>query len=154
MEKRTGVMDTPDVTKDEPVVEEEVEESLIPDDPGDPKEELFPGGPTWGQVAEWKKEFGDIYVTSFTPENHMVWRTLTRFEYKRLVKNMEMAITAGQVTQSEANFNNEELMCEICVLHPKMTKAEMSTDMAGIASIISQEIMEASGFVALDVRSL
>lgn len=157
MPQRKGVMDMVDPTVEPPAVEEEVtaQEPLIADEPeDDPKAELFPGGPTWGQISEWKKEYGDVYVTSFTPENHTVWRTLTRFEYKRLVKNLEMSITAGQVTQSEANFNNEELMCELCVLYPKMSKSDMSTDMAGVASIISQEIMEASGFVALDVRAL
>jgi hypothetical protein len=157
MANRTGAM----VEEDVPKEEEEAVEALPPpavevppDDVRDPKSPMFEDGPTWGEVEAWKKQFGDIYVTTFTPDQHVIWRTVTRFEYKRLVKNMEMAVSTGQVTQSEANFNNEELLCEICVLFPKTARAEMASDMAGIASIISQEVMEASGFVALDVQQL
>lgn len=163
MVERKGVMVTDSL--EEEVAPEEVEIPPKPapptappviedDEDNDPDVEVVPGGPTWGQIDVWKKEFGDIYITSFTPESHAVWRTLTRFEYKRLVKNMEMSISTGQVTQSDANFNNEEAMCEMCVLYPKVSKVEMSGDLAGKASILSQEIMEASGFVALDVRQL
>lgn len=164
MAARKGVMNTLEEEGTEAAVTPEAPTTPapapIPDPPEvldgdlDPNEEIFPGGPKWKQVNAWKEEHGDVYVTSFSPESHHIWRTLTRFEYKRLVKNMEMSLSTGQVTQAEANFNNEELMCEICVLFPPMTKAQMSGDQAGIASIISQEIMEASGFVAMDVRQL
>lgn len=161
--KRTGAMATD--TLEDPTVVEPPKPAPTPepeptppvvenDEAVDLNEAVFPGGPSWATIEEWKGQFGDVYITSFTADSHVVWRTLTRFEYKRLIKNMEQAISTGQVTQAEANFNNEELMCEMCCLFPKMTKAEMSGEQAGIASIISQEIMEASGFVAQDVRQL
>lgn len=164
MATRVGTMTAEEAPLKEPVEdvappapEEMKVEDVVPEEDivaADPNEEIFPGGPKWAQIEAWKKEFGDVYVTSFSTESHVVWRTLTRFEYKRLVKSMEMSLSTGQVTQAEANFNNEELMCEMCVLFPPMTKVEMTGDQAGKASIISQEIMEASGFVALDVRQL
>lgn len=120
----------------------------------DPITPLFDNGPTVGEIIEWKKMHGNVYVTSFDLDQHYVWRPITRFEYRRLVKQMEQAIASNQVTQAEANMNNEEAMCELCILWPKLPRSEMSGEMAGVASIISQEIMEASAFVALDVRQL
>jgi len=120
----------------------------------DPTTPLFENGPTVGEIIEWKKLHGSVYVTSFDIDQHYVWRPITRFEYRRLVKQMEQAIASNQVTQAEANMNNEESMCELCILWPKLPRSEMAGEMAGVASIISQEIMEASAFVALDVRQL
>lgn len=135
--------------KPEPVEVKEGDESPIK-----PEDELWPGGPTMAMIDAWKKEFGDVYVTSVTPDTHYVWRTLTRFEYRRLVKNLEQAVSTGQVTQAEANMNNEEAMAEICLLFPPVSRVELSSNLAGLASIISQEVMEASGFVALEIRQL
>lgn len=136
----------------ENVEEETVEETE--DAAVTPETELWPGGPTKAQVDIWKGKFGDVYVTSVGPERHYVWRTLTRFEYRNLVKNLEQSIASGQVTQAEANMNNEEAISEICVIYPPVTRAQLAGEMAGVASIISQECMESSGFVASEVRLL
>lgn len=107
-------------------------------------------------IDQWKEQYGadSIYVTSLTPTQHMVWRTLTRFEYRRLVKNMEQAVAGGTMSQAEANMNNEEQIVEICSLFPKYSRQELAGELAGIPSIISQEVMEASAFVSLEVRQL
>lgn len=129
------------------------EEEVAPGEIGD-TETYWPEGPTGAQVREWKNQYGDIYVTSVTPEKHIVWRTLTRFEYRRLVKQLDQQSTSGQVTQAEANLNNEESIAETVILFPPYKRNETSGYMAGIASLISQEAMEASGFVALEIRQL
>ena len=49
---------------------------------------------------------------------------------------------------------NEEAIAELCILYPQYDKIEMKGIMAGIPSLISQEVLEASGFVALEVRQL
>ena len=157
---RIGVMEGPEVEEEVPVAEPEVaEEQPAPPTPEElgepaPTDELWPGGPTFAQIEEWKAQHGDVYVTSVTPDDHYVWRTITRFEYRRLVKNLEQSISTGQVTQAEANMNNEESITEMCVLFPPVTRAQLSGEMAGLSSIISQEVMEASGFVALEIRQL
>lgn len=120
----------------------------------DPQEEVWPGGPVFGQINAWKEQFGDIYVTSVTPENHVVWRTLTRFEYRRLVKNLEQELASGKSSQAEANLNNEEAVAEMCILFPPYSRADAAGHMAGIASTISQQVMEASAFVSIEVRQL
>ena len=120
----------------------------------DDAEEIWDNGPTAGMIKAWKALHGDVYVTSLTFEKHVVWRTLARSEYKQLVKKMEQLVQAGQLSTAEANLWNEEAITEICLLFPDYTKVSMADDMAGIPSLISQEILEASGFVALEVRQL
>lgn len=158
--------DNPKIEQEEevqPQIDDEVEaeENYVDDSDDtltledlDPLTPLFDGGPTVAEVIEWKKMHGAVYVTSFDLDQHYVWRPVTRFEYRRLVKQMEQSIASNQVTQAEANMNNEEAMCELCILWPRLPRSEMAGEMAGVASIISQEIMEASAFVALDVRQL
>lgn len=145
----------------DPSVEiEEDDEDVDPDAPVslddlDPNDELWPGGPTISQVKAWKDEFGEIFISSFAGENnHIVWRSMNRFEYKRMIKAMEQASTTGQMTEADIKMFNEEYMAELCIIYPKFSRADLVGTMAGIPSIISQEIMEASGFVALEVRQL
>lgn len=116
--------------------------------------EIFENGPTAGQVKSWKKMHGEVYVTSISFDKHIIWRVLSRIEYKQLVKKMEQLIQAGQMSQAEANMWNEEAIAELCILYPSYDKRSLTEDMAGLPSLISQEVLEASGFVALEVRQL
>lgn len=118
------------------------------------EEEIWPDGPTAGQIKMWKKEHGEVYVTSISFDKHIAWRPLNRFEYKNLVRKMEQLIQSGQLSTAEANLWNEEAIAELCVLFPSYDGAAMTKEMAGLPSLISQEVLEASGFVALEVRQL
>jgi hypothetical protein len=116
--------------------------------------EIFDNGPTAGQIKIWKREFGEVYVTSVSFDKHIVWRVLSRIEYKHLVKKMEQLMQAGQMSTAEANMWNEEAIAELCILFPSYDKRSLTEDMAGLPSLIAQEVLEASGFVALEVRQL
>jgi hypothetical protein len=134
--------------------EEEQEEPVnrvedLPDE-----EEIWEGGPTAGMIKAWKEAYGDVYVTSITFDKHIVWRVLSRLEYKNIVKKMEQLIQAGTLSSAEANMWNEEAIADLCILYPQFDKSEMNGIMAGVPSLISQEVLEASGFVALEVRQL
>lgn len=139
-----------------PIVDPPIPQVGSDESPPGPDEELWSNGPTMAQIEEWKQQYGEgnIYVTSLTPDDHVVWRTLTRFEYRRLVKSMEQSIASGQVSQAEANMNNEEAITELCVLFPGYSRQTSAGVLAGLPSVISQEVMEASGFNALEVRQL
>lgn len=152
---RRGILDGEESVPVEDQVEE-VNEDLPKEDeePQDPNEPLFDGGPTFAEIEDWKRVFGDVYVTSFGPDRHYVWRTLHRREYRDQIKRVEMTVASGQISQAEANLNNEEQITQLCLLFPRLSAAEITSDMAGVASIIAQEVMEASGFVAMDVRQL
>jgi len=115
---------------------------------------IFDNGPTAGSVKAWKKTHGEVYVTSISFDKHIVWRVLTRLEYKQLVKKMEQLVAAGQLSNAEANMWNEEAIAELCILFPSYDKNSLTGEMAGLPSLISQEVLEASGFVALEVRQL
>lgn len=138
-----------DVPGDE--IEEEDYKSIddLPDE-----QEIWEGGPKAGQVKEWKNIYGDVYVTSITYDKHVAWRTLNRAEYKQIVKKMEQLVQAGQLSTAEANLWNEETIAETCMLYPTFDKNRSVGFMAGVPSLISQEVLEASGFVALEVRQL
>ena len=112
------------------------------------------GRRNFSAVKDWKKQYGDIYVTSITYDKHIVWRVLNRAEYKQIVKKMEQLVQAGQLTTAEANLWNEETISELCMLYPKFDKNNAVGFMAGLPSLIAQEVLEASGFVALEVRQL
>lgn len=120
----------------------------------DEDEEIWSGGPTAKMIVDWKEQYGDVYVTSVTYENHVVWRVLNRLEYKNIVKQMETFVQEGQMTSAEANMWNEEAIANTCILYPAMDSGELTGSMAGVPSLISQEVLEASGFVALEVRQL
>lgn len=120
----------------------------------DDEEPIWDGGPTAGEIKEWKKQYGDIYVTSLTYDKHVVWRVLNRNEYKQIVKKMEQLMQAGTLSSAEANMWNEETIAELCILFPKYDKKSLSGILAGMPSLIAQEVLEASGFVALEVRQL
>lgn len=133
-----------------------IPQALEDEEVQNPESEIWEGGPTYAMLQGWKDQFGSdsIFVTTLTDKLHVVWRTLTRFEYRRLVKNMEQAVNSGQLSQAEANLNNEEQVVEICALWPKFTRQQLAGELAGLPSIISQEVMEASAFVSLDVKQL
>lgn len=120
----------------------------------DDDEVIWDGGPTAGMIKQWKERYEDVYVTSLTFDKHVVWRVLSRIEYKQIVKKMEQLVQAGTLSSAEANMWNEEAISELCILYPKYDKQTMSGSMAGMASLIAQEVLEASGFVALEVRQL
>lgn len=120
----------------------------------DPTEEIWPGGPTAAHIVQWKQQYGDVFVSSFTPDVHVVWRTLNRFEYRNHMKRIEQMGRTGQMAESEAALINEEALCEVCVLYPKLNSENLMGEMAGLPSALAQDILEASGFVALEVRKL
>lgn len=148
-------------TVEEVVVEEESvavedEEEMAPTslDDLDPAEELWPDGPTVGDIKAWKEKFGDVFVTSIDAERHIVWRTLSRSEYKQMLRVMEQASASGNMSNVDASMFNEEYVTQLCSLFPSYRDVDMGEVDAGIPSIISQQVMDASGFVALEVRQL
>lgn len=133
-------------------LDDELPPASVDDLPDD--EEIWPNGPTAGQIKVWKKEHGEVYVTSISFDKHIAWRPLSRIEYKNLVRKMEQLVQSGQLSTAEANLWNEEAITELCILFPSYDSVSMTKELAGLPSLISQEVLEASGFVALEVRQL
>jgi hypothetical protein len=148
-EVETPVQETP-----EKEVDIQIDQSPKTIEDLDDEEVLWEDGPTAGMIKDWKTSYNEVYVTSITYDKHIVWRVLNRNEYKQIVKKMEQLIQGGQLTSAEANMWNEETISELCILFPKYDKKALSGAMAGMPSLIAQEVLEASGFVALEVRQL
>lgn len=154
------IMPEPEEVELNVIAEDEEEFELNYDEEGlsiedmEDDEELFPDGPKGAELKAWKSQYKEIYVTVFDDDNYVVWRTMNRFEYRRIVKNLEQSVATGAVSQAEASMNNEEAICELCVLYPRMLRTENTSFLAGMATVIAQGIMEASAFVPLEVRKL
>lgn len=137
--------------------EEEDEDEIWSVDTAPADEELWVDGPTAGQIRQWKLDYPecDLYVTSVTLEKHYLWRTLERNEYRDHIAAMEALADKGELSPAQATLYNEEVVTEMCVLFPQYRRGGRNGGgLAGVPSIISQEVMEASGFVAVEVRQL
>lgn len=145
-----------ELDEEEEDAEEEEEDEQVSIDELPDDSELWPGGPLIGHIKAWKEKYGqkNVYVTSITFDQHVVWRTIGRTEYKNHIRNMEKLMQSGQLGQADASLYNEEAITELCVLFPEYDRRTAGEELAGIPAIISQEVMEASGFVALEVRQL
>jgi|GEM_PF-1896521 len=94
-------------------------------------------GPTRREVEGWKERYGHVYFTPFEGEV-FVWRTLQRPEYREIIR--DTTLTA---------LDREELFTEKCVLYPyDFSLEKIKKSRAGIASLLSEMIMDKSGFVA------
>ena len=121
--------------QEEEVQGEELAEELV----GPNGEELlFPDGPAVAQVEEWKSRFNDeVYLTEFD-EEIFIWRPITRKEYKSVMK-----------IQNADSFYKEERICEAVVLYPEQYNfMQMTAGKAGIPTLLSELVMEKSGFQA------
>lgn len=154
-----AILNAPDEEEAETPVEETAEDETpeeksiaIEDMPDDA--DLWVGGPKILDVKNWKLQFDNVYVTSITYDKHVVWRTMNRAEYKAHIRNMEKLMESGQLSQAAAGLYNEEAISELCILYPQYDRKDSGGEMAGVPSLIAQEVMEASGFTALEVRQL
>ena len=108
-------------------------------DPKQGEELVFPNGPSYNELEGWKSQFnGEIYMTEFDDDEVFLWRPIRRKEYKDISK-----------IQNADKFYQEERICEKCVLFPrKYSYMSMTHGKAGIPSLLSELILEKSGFVA------
>lgn len=120
----------------------------------DNDEEMWPGGPTVGMMKEWKAHFGKLYITSIDADTHIVWRGISRPEYKAHVLAMERLNAQGNLSPSQITMKNEESLAAIGQLFPAYNPAVPDDGLAGIPSLIASEIMDASGFVAMSIKEV
>lgn len=94
-------------------------------------------GPTRREVEGWKERHEYVYFTPFANEVY-VWRTLMRPEYREIIR--DTTLTA---------MDREEMFTEKCTLYPyDFSLDKIKKSRAGVASLLSEMIMDKSGFVA------
>jgi hypothetical protein len=119
----------------------------------DPNEPVWAEGPLAGDMVKWLDAYKEkVFVTSIDFDEHVTWRPLKRSEYAKISGQIEEAV--GQISESEATMLNEELICQVCVLWPDYKNIDFDDLLAGIPTLISQQILEQSGFTALSVREM
>lgn len=102
----------------------------------DGEQPIVPNGPTLDQVEEWKSRFQDNVFLSEIQGEIYVWRPIRRIEYKGIMK----------IPNADRYFN-EEKICDTCILFPaNFRSAAMSNGLAGVPTILSELILEQSGF--------
>lgn len=121
----------------------------------DPEEEMYEGvdgvlypasewfspiitnGPTREEVEDWKRKYKRIYYLPFD-EGIYIFRALKRPEYKEIIRNVDLSA-----------LDREEMFAERCVLFPRDFTIEKANEGdAGVVSVLSDAIMEKSGFMA------
>ena len=108
----------------------------------------IPDGVTEEQIEAWRSSAPnqELYAMRFNDKDAFVFRILTRFEYKQLIKQ---AATATFDSPQELDLYNEETIVEKCLVHPKLNRADMEAMKAGIVTLLADGIMTASGFSPL-----
>lgn len=132
--------------------EDEYEDDIQALSDVDPETEIWSGGPTAGIMLGWKETHKSIYVTSISFDEHIAWRPLKRSEYALISRQVEAAAT--ELLESEVAMFNEELICRTCVLWPDYSKQDFDDILAGIPTLVSQQILERSGFSAVGLREM
>lgn len=109
------------------------------DNPEMGNEEVFPDGPTYNKLEEWKGQYNnEVYLTEFDEDTVFIWRPITRKEYKDIAK-----------VPNADNFYKEERICEKTILFPEgYSFMDMSLGKAGVPTLLSELVLEKSGFVA------
>ncbi len=118
------------------------------------EEEIWDGGPTVGQAKEWKEMYGRIVVGTLDNGDRYMIRPLNRTEYKNHIIAQERTRNDSNL-QSAETLATEESIALIGILWPRMDEREIRTfGLAGLPTLISQQILEISGFVAAQTVEL
>jgi len=90
--------------------------------------------PSDEQIEQWKKTFGNIYLTMLDTDVAVVYRKLKRGEYKALV------------AKGLQNIDLENEIFRVAVIWPKkMTVIDYD---AGVVSTVATMILKVSGFIS------
>lgn len=102
------------------------------------KEVLFEGGPTLEEVDEMKETYGQIFMTEVDEGEVFIWRPLNRKEFKTI-----MAIEGA-----DALYREERVCDKTVIWPPNYDFTAMTVGKAGIPTLISEQVMDKSGFVS------
>jgi hypothetical protein len=95
---------------------------------------------TQEQINDWKRMYGAVYSVRISGKPY-IYRGLMRAEFKNIARNA--SLIANQI---DSNTALEEANVEVASLHPKITKDNINSVPAGVITVLSGHIMEASGF--------
>lgn len=89
-------------------------------------------------IKKWKQQYGRVYQ-SIVADEKIIWRTITRTEYKDIINRK------FDDNEDIAYYQRQEALAELVILYPT-SKEKIVEDFAGVADYISTECMTKSGF--------
>ena len=97
---------------------------------------------TYELIEEIKKKYKKVWKTTLIDGTEIIWRRLNRKEYKTIMKDYEYIQDRG-----ERLMYREDAVCRAAVVYPCASVLEDIIDsMAGVSSVLSDDIYEKSGF--------
>lgn len=97
---------------------------------------------TYELIEEIKKKYKKVWKTTLIDGTEIIWRRLNRKEYKTIMKDYEYIQDRG-----ERLMEREDAVCRAAVVYPCISVLEDIIDsMAGVSSVLSDDIYEKSGF--------
>lgn len=97
---------------------------------------------TYELIEEIKKKYKKVWKTTLIDGTEIIWRRLNRKEYKTIMKDYEYIQDRG-----ERLMEREDAVCRAAVVYPCASILEDVIDsMAGVSSVLSDDIYEKSGF--------
>lgn len=141
------------LSRDEELVEAAEESEYFALEDLEDDEEEFIDGVTIGQLKEWKAKYGRLYTATVFADMTVIFRPINRMEYTQHVKRMEDLNNRANLSPAMASLRHEESLASIAMLHP-VYDVQDPQNLAGLPSLIAQNILEGSGFSALAVREL
>ena len=102
-------------------------------------------------LESWKKQFGEIYRTDLNGQTY-VWHKLRRRDYVNLMSDEELSSVQNPDLRV---FLRQEKIMQSGILYPEGEELqELLDNNAGVAGNISDEIMLASGFRAVQSKKI
>lgn len=105
------------------------------------------------KIVEWKEKYGKVFKT-IIGDQEFIWRTVRRKEYVELIKsNSDMLKNETPETdilaiQDELYYRRQEDIVLASILSPGPEEMkQLIEEQGGLASALSDEIMDKSGFV-------
>lgn len=94
-------------------------------------------------IIEWKALYGKIFKNTVDDDEFVIWRPIKRKEYKQLLDaDEEVEILAKQ-----------EAITKMALLYPA-NASDLIDSRAGLATVLSEEILKYSGFEISATESL
>lgn len=103
------------------------------------------------QLEDWKRQFGEIYRTDLNGQTY-IWHKLRRRDYVNLMSDEDLSSVQNADLRV---FLRQEKIMQLGILYPEGEVLQDLLDSnAGVAGNISDEIMLASGFRAVQSKKI
>lgn len=100
--------------------------------------------PTQEIIAEWKKNYGNVYRIALVDRDYY-YRGLMRAEYKSIVKTSTPGTTMLTPVPDEA-LRTEEAIVMMATLWPEINDGNIQATLTGVITRLAEEIMNMSGY--------